>query len=370
MRWCAPLVALAGLLLALAARAEGGKLTLLVTGDNRGEIAPCGCAHLPAGGLARRKAVVEQSRARGPVLLLDAGNALFKGTDSDEASKARARLILETMGELRTAAMTVGPRDLSAGPGFLKSTARKANVKVLSANLTLNGKKLFEPSIVLTEGGKRVGVVGVGPAFPSLEHHPGLVGAPPVPAAVAEARKLEGKVDVVIVLAAVPLEDALQLAKEAGESVDLIFQSSDSRRPTVPRRDYSSYLITTGERGRLVASVELDLTGEGPLVDAAELSRAEQTLALLEHQLAEARQRMAAAKAPAHQQHYQESLKGFEERKAQTLARLEELRHRTDRSLLLSTTVLGPGVSGDPELEARVEKLLPPGGEQYDGPQP
>lgn len=368
MKRCTPLAALAGLLLCFAAQAEDKKLTLLVTGDNRGEIAQCGCSHLPSGGLARRKVVVERSRARGPVLLLDAGNALFKEPTSDEASKARARLILETMGELRTAAMAVGPMDLSAGPEFLQSTARKANVKVLSANLTRNGKKVFEPSAVLTQGALRIGVVGVGPAFPSLENQPGWVGTPPVPAALAEARKLEGKVDLVIVLAALPLEDVLQLSKEAGESVDILFHSSDSKRPTVPRRDYSSFLISTGQRGQLVVAVELDLAGEGPLVDTAELARAEQTLALLEQQLVETRKRLSPLAEPTRQQGYHQSLKGLEERKAQQLATLAELRGRTGRRLSLSTLPLGPGVVDDPVLKARVEKLEPPGSVAHDQP--
>lgn len=369
MKRCTPLAALACLLLGFAAQAEDSKqLTLLVTGDNRGELAQCGCSHLPAGGLARRKVVVEQERARGPVLLLDAGNALFKEQTRDEAAKVKAAFILETMGKLRTAAMTVGLMDLVAGPEFLKSTAKKANVKVLSANLTQNGKKLFEPSAVMTQGALRIGVVGVGPAFASLEGHPGLVGTPPIPAAVAEARKLEGKVDVVVVLAALPLDDVLQLSKEAGESVDLIFHSSDSKRPTVPRRDYSSFLISTGQRGQLVVDVKLDLSGEGPLLDAADLPRAEQTLALLEQQVAEARRHLAATQDPARQRSYQESLKGLEERKAQVRATLEGLRGRTGRGLSLSTIPLGPGVVDDPVLKAQVEKLEPPGSVTYDKP--
>lgn len=357
MRRSTPMVVLVCLLLSLAARAGEKKLTVLVTGDNRGELSQCGCSHLPSGGLARRKTVVDQARATGPVLLLDAGNALFKETASDEASKEKARFILETMGELQTAAMAAGPRDLSAGPDFLKSTAKKANVKVLSANLTRNGKKLFEPSTVLTQGALRIGVVGVGPELASLEGHPGVVGTPPIPAAIAEARKLTGKVDLVIVLAALPLEQVLQLSKEAGDSVDLIFHSGDSKRPTVPRRDYSSFLVSSGQRGQMVVSVALDLSGEGPLVDGAELARAEQTLALLEQQLAEARQR-----------DFQESLKGLEERKAQVQASIEGLRGRKGRSLSLSTLPLGPGVADDAALKARVEKLEPPGSVAHDQP--
>jgi 2',3'-cyclic-nucleotide 2'-phosphodiesterase (5'-nucleotidase family) len=210
---------------------------------------------------------------------------------------------------------------------------------------------------VLTQGGLRIGVVGVGPELASLEGHSGVVGTPPIPAALAEARKLTGKVDLVIVLAALPLEQVLQLSKEAGDSVDLIFHSGDSKRPTVPRRDYSSFLVSSGHRGQMVVSVELDLSGEGPLVDGAELARTEQTLALLEQQLAEARQR-----------HFQESLKGLEERKAQVQASLEGLRGRKGRSLTLSTLPLGPGVADDAGLKARVEKLEPSGTVAHDQP--
>ena len=230
-------------------------------------------------------------------------------------------------------------------------------MKVLSANLTRNGKKLFEPSTVLTEGALRIGVVGVGPALASLDNQPGVVGTPPIPAAIAEARKLAGKVDLVIVLAALPLEEVLQLSKEAGDSVDLIFHSGDSKRPTVPRRDYSNFLIASGHRGQMVVSVALDLSGEGPLVDSAELARAEQTLALLEQQLAEARQR-----------NFQESIKGLEERKTQVRATLEGLRGRKGRTLALTTLPLGPGVADDAALKARVEKLEPPGSVAHDQP--
>src|SRR5690606_33230947 len=48
--------------------------TILVMGDNRGEIVPCGCKDFPRGGLPRRATFVQEARAAGPVLLLDAGD--------------------------------------------------------------------------------------------------------------------------------------------------------------------------------------------------------------------------------------------------------------------------------------------------------
>ncbi|EPX57224.1 hypothetical protein D187_006978 [Cystobacter fuscus DSM 2262] len=346
MKRCVPVMVL-GVLLAFVARAQEPKLTLLVTGDNRGEIAQCGCDHQPAGGLARRKIVVDQARARGPLLLLDTGNALFKNETADEASRHKARFILETMGRLGTAAMAVGRLELSAGPEFLQDAARKANMKPLSANLTWKGKRLFAPSMIITQGGWRIGVVGVGPAFSGLEGHPGLVGTPPIPAALAELEKLEGQVDLRLVLASLPMEEALRLSKEAGARVDFILQSGDSKRPTVARHDHANFVVSTGELGQRMASLELKLSGEGPLVDSAELARAEQSLALLEQQLSEARGRGVS----------QETQKGLEERQAQARAHLTQLRGRTGRSFSLSALVLGPSVAEDPELAARVEKL-------------
>src|SRR4051812_7282059 len=92
--------------------ADTPPLTVLFTGDNAGEVAPCGCKHVPAGGLARRKTLIESARKEGPVLVLDAGNALFQRPGVlDGAIEHRARFVLKAMGEVETAAMAVGVRD-------------------------------------------------------------------------------------------------------------------------------------------------------------------------------------------------------------------------------------------------------------------
>lgn len=360
MKWCIPLAALAGLLLSLNAQAETQKLTLLVTGDNRGEVNHCGCSNKPLGGLSRRKVVIDQARAKGPTLALDAGNALFKNLANTDEAKKRAEFILKTMGELGTSAMAVGMWDLAAGPDFLKGAAKKANMKLVSANLAVKGKLVFEPSVVLKQGETRIGVVAVGPDVNNPDF-PGLQGLPPVPAALAEAKKLKGKVDVVIVLAAIEADQAAQLAREAGDSVDLVLQSGDMRQPTVPRKEGSALFLSTGRRGQTVARVELDLSGQGPLVDLGQLAREEQSLALLEQQAVEARKRQAAARDEAQRKGYEETLKSFEARKAQVQASIASLRDLPGRKLLLSTVQLGPEVADDPVLKAKVDQVEPPG---------
>src|SRR5262249_30859511 len=169
-------------------------------------------------------------RAAGPVLLLDAGNALFEASSTaDPKAKVKAELILRVMGELKTAAMAVGARDLALGPEFLAQTARRAGVPVLSANLTRDGKPIFPASTVATVAGVRGGLVGASPAIQGLDRYPGVRGEPPVRAALAEAARLRPRVDLLIALSATTWADALQLAGEGGALFDFVIQSGEQR---------------------------------------------------------------------------------------------------------------------------------------------
>ena len=136
--------ALAVLLLQGAAFGAERRLTVLFTGDNGGEIADCGCAHNPSGGLARRKTAIDAARKEGPVLVLDSGNALFKVVSyvSDNA-QAKAGLIAHALVKMGTAGMAVGARDLSYGPEFLKALAASQDGQTYDS-LMFAGESLLE----------------------------------------------------------------------------------------------------------------------------------------------------------------------------------------------------------------------------------
>ncbi|HZH13398.1 MAG TPA: 5'-nucleotidase [Archangium sp.] len=348
----------------LVAGAAPRKAVLLFTGDNGGEISHCGCGQLPAGGLARRKTLLSRERAQGePVLVLDAGNALFKTLQSggDPDARARAELLLEQMDALGTAAMAVGARDLVLGPDFLKQGTRKAKMKVLSANLVdARGKPLFAASTVVRVGETVFGVVGLSPEG---ELQPGVTGRPPGPVAMAEARRLreKEKVDVVVVLAAMPMTSAQMLSREVGDAVDFVVQSHEGRLPGTAQRHGHATLVPSGERGRQVGRLELTLAGAGPFVDLSEAARARDGLKLLDENIQRARERLATAKDEAARKPLEEALAGFLSRRQ----RLEEqARARPDadgRTQQLSFIPLGPEVPDEPELKARVERIAPPG---------
>ena len=287
--------------------------------------------------------------------MLDAGNALFKSAaTSDEQARKRAEFILRSMGELGTSAMAVGSRDLAAGPEFLKKAAARARVQLLSANLADgSGKLLFSASTKLSVGGVRVGLLGISP----LQDADGIRGRPPVQAALAEARKLRGKVDLLIALAAVPYADALQLSKEAGSAVDFILQSHESRGTGIPQGDGSNYVIPTGERGRQLGRLELDLSGSGRWVDAGQRARNEQLIKVLDAQIAEAHKRFDSG-SPEVKQSLSQTMQSFQARR-DSLAKESSSFAKGPRSLKLDFLTLGSEYPDDPALKAQVAVLEP-----------
>ena len=298
-------------------------------------------------------------RRTGPVLLLDAGNALFKFPGLDDApSRARARFVLTTMGQLQTAAMAVGARDLNAGPAWLQETAKAAKVQLLSANLEDTDRKRVLPgSSVVEAGGLRVGLLGL----TAPGRHGVLVATPLLPAVRAEVTALRArKVDAVVVLAAVPYADALELARTLGADVELVIQSHEARGPSGPQQVGEGWLISSPDRGRGVGRLELDLVGEGKLRDGGEVARDKAALAHLDGQVVEVKRRIAAATAPDVKEALKNALATFQQRRRDLL---EKAGHPGQgRSFELSYLGLGPDVASDPVLQAEAGKLeIPPG---------
>lgn len=302
---------------------------------------------------------MEAERKKGALLLVDSGNALFKFPGaSDAAARARAELILETMGKLGTLAMAAGERDLNLGADFLKARAEQAHLKVLSANLTADGKPPFPASTVSKVGGVKVGLIGA--TRPGRFTSPGLEAGPVVPAVLAEVKRLRPSVELVVVLAAVPYADALQLLEETKGGVDLILHSHEARGPGPAQRGEWSYLLPSGERGRQLGRLELDLSGKGPFVDLAERERERQAVAALSMQVAQVQKRIERATDPAVRRELESSLANLEASK-KAHEKAAGPAEKSARTLRLDWVTLGPELKDDPSIRAKVEQIEPPG---------
>jgi 2',3'-cyclic-nucleotide 2'-phosphodiesterase (5'-nucleotidase family) len=356
-------------LLPLGARAEPRRLVLLFTGDNRGEIAPCGCKQEPQGGLARRKTAIEAERAHGlPVVLMDAGNALFKEPTrpTDPLAQQRAELVLEQMEAQGTIAMAVGERDLSMGLDYLRKAtrAKSRKLKLLSANLVDKaGKAPFPASLVVETGGVKVAVVGVSPEG-KLAGEPGLTGRPPKEAALAEARRLREarKVDVVVILAAIPYQEAVKLAILANEAVDFVVQSHDARGIGIGELvGTHAAVFPSGELGRQITRLELNVDGPGPSVDLGSGSRAIQQLRVVEDNLLKAHERLNNTQDEKTRGELTRTIVELEGRLRQLESEVAVKAPRGGRAHQLSYVTLGLAVADDPVLKQRVEQLQPSG---------
>ncbi|MCY1082126.1 5'-nucleotidase [Archangium lansingense] len=356
------------LLMPLGAQAAPRRLVLLFTGDNRGEIAPCGCKQEPQGGLSRRKTAIEAERALGlPVVLMDAGNALFRETGRLEAAlvQQKAELILEQMEAQGTVAMAVGERDLSHGLAYLqKATRARKKMKLLSANLVDKaGKAPFAASMVVEAGGLKVGVVGVSPEG-SPAGEPGLKGRPPVETALAEARKLRQtkKVDVVVVLAAVPYQQAVKMALLAEDAVDFVVQSHDAKGIGIGELVGShTAVFPSGGLGRQITRLELSVDGPGPSVDLGSGTRARQQLRVVEDNILKAQERFASAKDEQTRAELTQTIKELEGRLRQLETEVDVKPPTGGRAHQLSYFTLSPTVPDDPVLKQRVDQLEPVG---------
>lgn len=295
------------------------------------------------------------------MLVLDAGNALFKGTQRgfEPTERARAELLLTQMDAMGTVAMAVGARDLTLGVDFLKARTKKAKMKLLSANLVdANGARLFPASTVVTVGGVKFGIIGLSPP----DEVPGVRVQPALPAAAAEAKHLrtKEKVDVVVVLAAIPYTEALRLAEQT-EGVDFVAQTGDNRGVGMAQRHAFATLIPTGTRGRQLARLELTVNGAGPFKDLSEVSRAEQSLKVLDANIARTKERLAATQDAAMKQALQTSLDNFQARRAALLKTKGEGATGFARAHLLSYIHLVSEVGSDEALQKLVERIEPPG---------
>ncbi len=294
------------------------------------------------------------------VFELDTGNALFRAPGLDDApTRQRAAFVLQTMGKLGVQVMVAADRDLNAGASFLAEQAQKAKVKVVSANLTEGGKRVFEPSAVFTAGGVKLGVVGLTAPGP-VSGHAELVGGELAKAARPELQKLKGKVDVLVLVASMPYLEALKLSTELKGLPDVILQSGEVHGTGAAQAlDGGGFLMGSGQKGQVMARLELKLDGKGPLIDLGDTRRDKEELAHLDSQVKQLEERAAKITDPKVKQDFNRTYDEIRARRDQQQAKLSAAQAPDARTLDLDWIILDDNVADDPSVKAEVLKVEP-----------
>ena len=301
--------------------------------------------------------MIAEHRAKGPTVVLDAGDALFRDflAVPGEAEKAQARLLLEGMGEMGTAAFAVGDRDLAAGLDWLVREAARAKVPLLAANLVrADGSRPFAPSRLVEAGESRVGVIGLwgGGKLPE-----GLQAGDFRAAAKTEAERLRAQgATLVVALVHGASSQATDVASIAGIDFAIPSHEGSPSEPFQAGQD-RGWVAGAGQRGRTLLRLAVHPAGAGPLVDEAAAERLVRERDYLRTRLADSEKRAATAD--------EQMKKALEKARAMQQKRIAELDARIasapkaeGRRFSSANVALGAAVADEPELGERVNEFL------------
>lgn len=259
---------------------------------------------------------------------------------------------MQTLGQLGLKAMVPGHRDLSAGVKWLMTEAKSAGVALVSANLKKGATRVFSSSAVMMVQGVKVGIVGLSPVgpVPGAKEVVGEALGPELKAALTAM----GPRDITVVLAAVPYAQVMALDPLL-TGVDFVVQSSDLRG-TVPgqRLDSGAVLLGAGQRGQALNIVSLSLAGAGRFEDAAERTRAQSQVQMLEGQLQSLAARLEKTSDLEAKAQLKSTLKGMQARRDQLKKESKKGDSQAGRSFQQHWELLSADVADDPALKKKV----------------
>jgi len=209
--------------------------------------------------LARRATAIKQERARndGIVLLLDAGNALLGQWVS---VRSAGRVMVEAMNAMGYDALALGEYDLAAGLEVIKQREKDASFPLLSANLVTVGddRPIVRPYVILERDGTSFGILGLTEPGTRevLEKLDGATLLDPVGVARQYVSELRGKVDVLIVLSNLGLEEDEALAA-AVAGIDIIIGGNSRRLMKEPERVGNTLIVQQGYKGEWLGRLQV-----------------------------------------------------------------------------------------------------------------
>ena len=101
------------------------------------------------------------------LLVVDAGNVLFRRPPTSQARRKEALLkvdvLVKAYEEMGYAAVNIGEKDLIMGLGFLDDIAKRAKFPFISANLIdkKSRKTVFRPFVTEEIAGIKIGIIGL-----------------------------------------------------------------------------------------------------------------------------------------------------------------------------------------------------------------
>lgn len=214
-------------------------------------------------GLAKVAEKVEALKAENPnTLLLDAGDS-FHGTTF--ATLEDGASIVKVMNAMKFDALAAGNHDFNYGKDRLVELAEMADFPILGANVKKDGQAVLESYVIKEIDGIKVGIFGLASPETAYKTHPdnvkGITFENPVDSAKAMVAELEGKVDVIVALAHVGIDEetivkSTDIANEVPE-IDLIIDGHSHTELEEGMMVNGVLIVSSGEYTKNVGIVDL-----------------------------------------------------------------------------------------------------------------
>ncbi|MBU1147999.1 MAG: hypothetical protein KKD11_06560 [Candidatus Omnitrophica bacterium] len=252
------------ILIAQPCLAKSQELTIVFTGDMRGELENCHCPKDDFGGLNRRYEYLSEVRKKvDDVLLLDVGDVLpLLTADLKKEDVARnASISFEAMRLMQYDVMNIGESDLVLGESFLRDQQDAMPFPMISANIVdKNTEELFsEPYIIKTmKNGLRVGIIGiVNERY--VVNSKRLDILPNKKIISKYIPELKAKSDIIIALGHLGLPYSIDLA-ESVEGIDVILSGHWDAQSQEPMKINDTLVMPTSYHSRKIGRLDLKLS--------------------------------------------------------------------------------------------------------------
>jgi 5'-nucleotidase / UDP-sugar diphosphatase len=206
----------------------------------------------------------EKNKVKGPVLLLDAGDAL-KGSNTLFYLKEE---VICTMNRLGYSALTMGNREFNYLRWVLKKRKEQAEFPILAANLTDLKNKVndcFKPFIIKNIDGMKVAIIGLTPVqYNDDSFWLKLFGfrfLDPFKTTREITENLNKDVALVILLSHLGLKDDKLMAEE-NINIDLIIGGHSHSVIENPILSGKTYIFQAGSHGKYLGKIEIEIKPE------------------------------------------------------------------------------------------------------------
>ena len=243
-------------------------LVILHAGEHLGSLQTCGCPRRPRGSLARLAAYDDAVRRADAAVLVHGGRAFDDaGFASDGVLRADVALGNAWMARGLALgdwdALNVGDVDAVALAGL--PAALRAPLPLVSANLSAPSDVGLRPWVVVTRGGRRVGITGLTGETTPLP--PGWTREDPARAATRAVAALAAQADVVVLLAYRDAEAAEAVAV-ASPGLDVVVDTGLHREHLPPVRLGQAVRVGTHYQGMRAGELRLRLDATHRVAEA------------------------------------------------------------------------------------------------------